>query len=84
MNPQRLQASYRREGAAGRVHVFDASGMPWQDTANPGLKLKPVRNDAGRGDSSAGELAPFVRSALHQHQGWPRVCDRRGSRYHGC
>ena len=35
MNPQRLQPSYQRE-RAGRVHVFDAGTMPWEDTARPG------------------------------------------------
>jgi hypothetical protein len=86
MNPQRLQPSYRRESAAGRVHVFDASGMPWQDTANPGLKLKPVRNDDERGEFlGLVTFAPFVRSALHQHQGVATsfVLDGGLTDYHG-
>lgn len=69
MKPQRLQPLYQRE-RAGRVHVFDAGAMAWQDTANPGLKLKPVRNDDERGEFlGLVSFAPFVRSALHQHRG---------------
>ena len=85
MNPQRLQSSYQRE-RAGRVHVFDASSMAWQDTANPGLKLKPVRNDDERGEFlGLVSFAPFVRSALHQHQGVATsfVLDGGLTDYHG-
>ena len=86
MTPPRLQPSYQRERAAGRVHVFDAGAMPWQDTGNPGLKLKPVRNDDERGEFlGLVSFAPFVRSALHQHQGVATsfVLDGGLTDYHG-
>ena len=62
-------AAYRRE-ANERIHVFDASAMPWQETARPGLRLKSVRLDDDRGEF-LGQIAfdPYVRSGLHQHQG---------------
>ena len=54
------------------MHVFDASTLPWQATGNPGLKLKAVRNDDERGEFlGLVSFAPFVRSAVHQHTGWP-------------
>ena len=61
-------AAYRRE-ANERIHVFDASAMPWQETARPGLRLKSVRLD-DRGEF-LGQIAfdPYVRSGPHQHQG---------------
>ena len=31
------------------VHVFDARELPWQDTPEPGLRLKPVRYDDEHG-----------------------------------
>lgn len=66
---RRLQPSYQRARNA-RVHVFDAGSMAWQDTANPGLRLKPVRNDDQRGEFlGLVSFAPFVRSGLHQHRG---------------
>ena len=54
----------------GRVHVFDASALPWQATANPGLKMKSIRRDDERGEF-LGLICfePFTRSSLHQHQG---------------
>jgi hypothetical protein len=85
MTAERLQPRYRRE-RAGRVHVFDASAMPWQDTADPGLKLKPIRNDDERGEFlGLVHFAPFVRSALHQHQGVATsfVIDGGLTDYHG-
>ena len=62
-------AAYRRE-ANERIHVFDASAMPWEETARPGLRLKSVRVDDDRGEF-LGQIAfdPYVRSGLHQHQG---------------
>lgn len=62
-------AAYRRE-ANERILVFDASIMPWEETARPGLKLKSIRVDDDRGEF-LGQIAfdPFVRSGLHQHQG---------------
>ena len=62
-------AAYQRL-AQERVHVFDASAMPWEETARPGLRLKSIRIDDERGEF-LGQIAfdPFVRSGLHQHQG---------------
>lgn len=62
-------AAYQRQPDE-RVHVFDASAMPWQETARPGLRLKSIRIDDERGEF-LGQIAfdPFVRSGLHQHQG---------------
>ena len=53
-----------------RVHVFDASAMPWEETARPGLRLKSIRINDERGEF-LGQIAfdQFVRSGLHQHQG---------------
>ena len=52
------------------IHVFDASAMPWEETARPGLRLKSIRVDDDRGEF-LGQIAfdPYVRSGLHQHQG---------------
>jgi hypothetical protein len=62
-------APYRRERRE-RIHVFDATTLPWLDTPNPGLRLKPIRLDDARGEF-LGLIAfdPFTRSGLHQHQG---------------
>ena len=62
-------APYRRERRE-RVHVFDASALPWHATPNPGLRLKPIHLDDARGEF-LGLIAfdPFTRSGLHQHQG---------------
>jgi hypothetical protein len=62
-------AAYQRQRAE-RVHVFDASAMPWEATARPGLRLKTIRIDDERGEF-LGQIAfdPYVRSGLHQHQG---------------
>jgi hypothetical protein len=82
---RQLQPAYQR-ASAGRVHVFDAGAMPWQDTANPGLKLKPVRNDDARGEFlGLVYFAPFVRTALHQHRAVATsfVVDGGLTDYHG-
>lgn len=57
-------------GAAPRVCVFDARDLPWLDTPEPGLRLKPVRYDDRRGHflGLVGFL-PMTRSGLHQHRG---------------
>ena len=62
-------AAYERQPRE-RVHVFDASVMPWEATARPGLRLKTIRVDDERGEF-LGQIAfdPYVRSGLHQHQG---------------
>jgi hypothetical protein len=85
MTPDRIQASYQR-AASKRVHVFDANALPWQDTANPGLKLKAVRNDDALGEFlGLVSFAPFVRSAVHQHTGVATsfVVDGGLTDYHG-
>lgn len=85
MTPPRIQPSYQR-AAAGRVHVFDAAALPWQATANPGLKLKAVRNDDAQGEFlGLVAFAPFVRSAVHQHTGVATsfVVDGGLTDYHG-
>jgi ChrR Cupin-like domain len=54
----------------GAVRVFDMSAFPWQATAEPGLWLKPVREDSGKGHYLG--LVQFeanCRSGVHQHQG---------------
>ncbi len=62
-------AAYAR-ARSGRVHVFDASAMPWEETARPGLRLKTIRVDDARGEFlGLIGLDRFVRSGLHQHQG---------------
>jgi hypothetical protein len=64
-----MQAAYTYESAA-RVHVFDARELPWQDTPEPGLRLKPVRYDDARGHFlGLVGFAPLARSGLHQHRG---------------
>jgi hypothetical protein len=64
-----MHAAY--DGApAGRVLVFDAADLPWQDTPDPGLRLKPVRYDDERGlFLGLVNFAPLARSGLHQHRG---------------
>ena len=51
------------------VHLFDMATIPWQETANPGLWLKPVRHEDETGLFLG--LVRFdagTRSGLHQHQ----------------
>jgi hypothetical protein len=85
MTEPRIQPSYQR-AAAGRVHVFDAAGLPWQATGHPGLRLKAVRNDDALGEFlGLVSFAPFVRSAVHQHTGVATsfVVDGGLTDYHG-
>lgn len=64
-----MQAAYTYEAAA-RVHVFDARELPWQDTPEPGLRLKPVRYDNRLGHFlGLVGFDPLARSGLHQHRG---------------
>jgi hypothetical protein len=64
-----MQAAYTGP-AGGRVLVFDARDLPWQDTPEPGLRLKPVRYDDERGlFLGLVGFAPLARSGLHQHRG---------------
>jgi hypothetical protein len=64
-----MQAAYTG-ASAGRVLVFDAAELPWQDTPEPGLRLKPVRYDDERGlFLGLVGFASLARSGLHQHRG---------------
>ena len=64
-----MQSAYTLE-ANGRVHRFDMATLPWQATANPGLWLKPVRMDEGKGlFLGLVRFDAFARSGLHQHLG---------------
>jgi hypothetical protein len=62
-------AVYQRQ-ANERVHVFDATPMPWEEQARPGLRMKTIRIDDERGEF-LGLIGfdRFVRSGVHQHQG---------------
>jgi hypothetical protein len=56
--------------AEGRVHVFDATDLPWQASPEPGLSLKPVRYDNARGlYLGLVRFEAMARSGLHQHRG---------------
>jgi hypothetical protein len=62
-------AVYERQ-ANERVHVFDATPMPWEETARPGLTMKTIRIDDERGEYlGLIRFDRFVRSGVHQHQG---------------
>ena len=80
-----MQAAYQY-AAKGRVHVFDANALPWQDTPEAGLRLKSIRydNDEGRFLGLVG-FQPMTRSGLHQHRGVATsfVVDGRLTDYHG-
>jgi len=53
-----------------QVLVFDTNRFAWQETADPGLWLKPVRQDDDRGlFLGLIRFDPFVPSGVHQHQG---------------
>lgn len=65
--PTRLQAAID-PGAQGRVHLIDAGALEWQATADPGLRLKPVRYDGEQGRFfGLVQFDPGCRSGLHQH-----------------
>lgn len=68
------------------VEVFDMATLPWRDTPEPGLRLKPVRYDDthGRYLGLVG-FAPMARSGLHQHRGVATsfVVDGGLTDYHG-
>jgi hypothetical protein len=53
-----------------RASIVDAQTLPWRDTPDPGLRLKPVRYDDATGAFlGLVSFAPLARSGLHQHQG---------------
>lgn len=69
-----------------RVHIVDAQTLAWQDTPEPGLRLKPVRYDDAQGRFlGLVGFAAMARSGLHQHQGVATsfVLDGGLSDYHG-
>jgi hypothetical protein len=69
-----------------RVHIVDAQTLAWQDTPEPGLRLKPVRYDNAQGRFlGLVGFAAMARSGLHQHQGVATsfVLDGGLSDYHG-
>ena len=82
-----ITAPYRPEpGRPACVHVFDAQDLPWQDTVEPGLRLKPVRYDDDNGGYfGLVHFAPMMRSGLHQHRGVATsfVLDGGLTDYHG-
>lgn len=66
--------------------IVDARALPWEDTAEPGLRLKTARRDDARGHF-LGLIGfdAFTRSGLHQHQGVATsfVIDGGLTDYHG-
>jgi hypothetical protein len=68
------------------VSITDANTLPWRLTANPGLALKPIREDQALGlFLGLVRFEPFTRSGLHQHQGVATsfVVDGGLTDYHG-
>jgi hypothetical protein len=60
----------RRTRARSDAEIVDLAQRPWEDTAEAGLRLKPVRRDDARGLYLG--LVGFdamTRSGLHQHRG---------------
>lgn len=73
-------------GNRSEVHLIDAQLLQWQDTPEPGLRLKPVRYDDQRGHFlGLVNFAAMTRSGLHQHRGVATsfVIDGGLSDYHG-
>ena len=80
-----MQGAYDHQPDA-RVLVFDACTLPWQETPEPGLRLKPVRYDDAQGHYlGLVGFAPLARSGLHQHRGVATsfVVDGGLTDYHG-
>ena len=80
-----MQGAYDHQPAS-RVLVFDASALPWQETPEPGLRLKPVRYDNALGHFlGLVGFAPLARSGLHQHRGVATsfIVDGGLTDYHG-
>jgi len=82
-----MQPAYANDTQpAGRVHVFDANSLPWQDTPEPGQRLKPIRYDDERGHYlGLIGFAAMTRSGVHQHRGVATsfVVDGCLTDYHG-
>jgi hypothetical protein len=56
--------------AVPQHRIVDAHTLPWRDTPDPGLRLRPVRYDDTTGAFlGLVHFAPLARSGLHQHQG---------------
>lgn len=73
-------------GAPPAVHVYEAARLPWQETSQQGLCLKPVRYDDERGLYLGWVwFAPMAKSGLHQHRGVATsfVVDGGLTDYHG-
>jgi len=61
---------YSRQRREDRTLVFDATPMPWEVQARPGLEMKTIRIDDDRGEFlGLIKFDRFTRSAVHQHQG---------------
>lgn len=66
--------------------LFEHETLPWLETAEPGLRLKPVRYDDTLGHYLGWvAFAPMARSGLHQHRGVATsfVIDGGLTDYHG-
>lgn len=69
MHSEPMSQAYGGRTDSG-VFVCDASRLPWQDTPEPGLRLKPVRYDNRHGQFlGLVGFDPMTRSGLHQHHG---------------
>jgi hypothetical protein len=71
---------------SSQLRIVDMTTQPWRATANAGLWLKPVREDAQAGQYlGLVRFDPDVRSGLHQHQGVATsfVVDGGLTDYHG-
>lgn len=71
--------------AAG-IRTVDLAALPWQETSEPGLRLKPAcRDDASGRYLGLVAFAPMARSGLHQHRGVATsfVLDGGLTDYHG-
>jgi hypothetical protein len=85
MLPDRLETPAPIHGSTG-VQVVAFEDLPWRDTSEPGLRLKPVRYDDERGLYLGWVgFAPMARSGLHQHRGVATsfVLDGGLTDYHG-
>ncbi len=66
---QPVTEQYRR-GGRGKVYVYDASRLPWQDAGRSGISQRVIRRDDQRGQHlGIVGMEPMTSSGLHQHQG---------------